>query len=36
VISIIKLEHILEYLDNSGDTGDRDAIETYRARYGID
>ena len=36
VISIIKLEHILEYLDASGDLEERDAIEAYRARYGID
>ncbi len=36
VISIIKLEHILEYLEASGDTGHRDAIEAYRAEYGID
>jgi len=36
VVSIIKLEHILEYLDASGDQSHRDAIEDYRARYGID
>ncbi len=36
VISIIKLDHILEYLDASGNAGQRDAIEAYRARYGID
>jgi len=36
VISIIKLEHILEYLERSGDTAGRTAIENYRARYGID
>ena len=36
VISIIKLDHILEYLEASGDTGHRDAIEAYRAEYGID
>ena len=36
VISIIKLDHILEYLDASGDSSHRGAIEAYRARYGID
>ncbi len=36
VISIIKLDHILEYLEARGDTGHRDAIEAYRAEYGID
>ena len=36
VVSIIKLEHILEYLDNSGDNDQREAIEAYRAQYGID
>ena len=36
VISIIRLEHILEYLDQRGDFAHRDAIEAYRARYGID
>jgi orotate phosphoribosyltransferase len=36
VVSIIKLEHILEYLDASGQATDRAAIEAYRARYGID
>jgi orotate phosphoribosyltransferase len=36
VISIIKLEHILEFLERSGDTADRAVIESYRARYGID
>ena len=36
VISIIKLDHILEYLATSGAAGERDAIEAYRKRYGID
>ena len=36
VISIIKLDHILEFLENSGDNDHRIAIETYRQRYGID
>ena len=36
VISIIKLDHILEYLQSSGQNQQRDAIEAYRAKYGID
>ena len=36
VVSIIKLEHILEYLQNSGDNSWQESIEAYRARYGID
>jgi orotate phosphoribosyltransferase len=36
VISIIKLEHILEYLHNSGQNQHHDAIKAYRAEYGID
>jgi orotate phosphoribosyltransferase len=36
VVSIIKLEHILEYLHNSGDNSWQESIEAYRARYGID
>jgi orotate phosphoribosyltransferase len=40
VVSIIKLEHILEYLEsngqNSGDNTWQESIEAYRARYGID
>ena len=36
VISIIQLDHILEYLENSGDNTRMQAIETYRARYGIE
>jgi orotate phosphoribosyltransferase len=36
VVSIIKLEHILEYLQNSGDNTWHESIEAYRARYGID
>ena len=36
VISIIRLEHILEFLESSGDAAHRAAIERYRARYGID
>jgi len=36
VISIVRLEHILEYLDASGDAGQRAAIEAYRAQYGIE
>jgi orotate phosphoribosyltransferase len=35
VVSIIKLEHILEYLNASGDQSYRDAIEDYRSQYGI-
>lgn len=36
VISIIKLDHILEFLDASGDHGHRASIEAYRDAYGID
>jgi orotate phosphoribosyltransferase len=36
VVSIIKLEHILEYLEASDDHAYRESIETYRSRYGID
>ena len=36
VISIIKLDHILEYLQTSGDTGHQASVEAYRGRYGID
>jgi orotate phosphoribosyltransferase len=36
VVSIIKLEHILEYLQISGDNSWHESIEAYRARYGID
>jgi len=40
VVSIIKLEHILEYLEsneqNSGDNSWHESIEAYRLRYGID
>jgi len=36
VVSIIRLEHILEYLAASGDLAVREAIEVYRSRYGID
>ena len=36
VISIIKLEHILEFLERSGDHAYRDSIEAYRSRFGID
>ena len=36
VISIIKLDHILEYLRSSGLNQHRDAIEAYRIEYGID
>ena len=36
VISIIKLDHILEYLNSSGQNQHHDAIEAYRAEYGID
>lgn len=36
VISIIKLDHILEYLEKSGDNDQREAIERYRSQYGID
>jgi orotate phosphoribosyltransferase len=36
VNSIIRLEHILEYLAASGDTRARTAIEAYREQYGTD
>jgi orotate phosphoribosyltransferase len=36
VVSIIRLDHILEYLATSGAAGEREAIEAYRERYGID
>ena len=36
VIPIIELDHILEYLKSSDQNQQRDAIETYRAKYGID
>ena len=36
VVSIIKLDHILEYLQSSDQSQHRDAIEVYRAQYGID
>ena len=36
VVSIIKLEHVLEYLEVSGDHAYRESIEAYRSRYGID
>ena len=36
VVSIIALEHILEYLDDRGQLADRQAIEAYRVQYGID
>lgn len=36
VIPIVKLDHILEYLDASGDTEQWAAIQAYRARYGSD
>ena len=36
VVSIIRLQHILEYLDDRGQSGERAAIEAYRAQYGID
>jgi orotate phosphoribosyltransferase len=35
VISIIKLEHILEYLEQDGSNPYRSAIESYREQYGI-
>ena len=35
VISIIKLEHILEYLQRDGSNSYRAAIESYRDQYGI-
>ena len=35
VISIIKLEHILEYLEQEGSNPFRNAIESYRELYGI-
>ena len=36
VVSIVKLDHILEYLSASGAGEQSAAIEAYRARYGID
>ena len=36
VIPIIKLDHILEYLQSSGQNQHCDAIEVYRTKYGID
>jgi orotate phosphoribosyltransferase len=36
VISIIQLDHILEYLEKQGDRKQQAAIESYRALYGID
>ncbi len=36
VISIIKLEHILEYLGAGGDSAPLAAVESYRVHYGID
>jgi orotate phosphoribosyltransferase len=36
VISIIKLDHIVEFLQASGQNQQQQAIEAYRAQYGID
>ncbi|MCP4390798.1 MAG: orotate phosphoribosyltransferase [Gammaproteobacteria bacterium] len=36
VISIIRLDHILEYLVSNGDHARQAAIESYRDQYGID
>ena len=36
VVSIIRLDHILEYLENHGDHEHRAAVESYRESYGID
>ena len=36
VISIITLDQVLEYLQNSGDTRHQGSIQDYRDRYGID
>lgn len=36
VVSIIKLEHILEYLSTSGAAPQQAAIEAYRDKYGSD
>jgi orotate phosphoribosyltransferase len=36
VISIIKLDHILEYLQDRRESGQLAAIEAYRAEFGID
>ncbi len=36
VVSIIRLDHILEYLENRGDNEHRAAVESYLASYGID
>ncbi len=36
VVSIIKLENIVEYLAQSGDESRLQAIEQYRAQYGIE
>jgi orotate phosphoribosyltransferase len=36
VISIIKLDHIVEFLQANGQNQQQQAIEAYRAQYGID
>ena len=36
VVSIVKLDHIVEYLKNNRQTDQVDAIERYRAEYGCD
>lgn len=36
VIPIVKLDHILEFLGNSGQAEQKSAIETYLDRYGVD
>ena len=36
VVSIVRLDHILEYLEQRGQVEQRAAIEAYREKYGID
>ena len=36
VVSIVRLEHILEYLERSGKKNQLAAVEAYREKYGID
>jgi len=35
VISIVALEQIIQYLDESGDTANLDAVQQYRTQYGV-
>ncbi|TNF89022.1 MAG: orotate phosphoribosyltransferase [Gammaproteobacteria bacterium] len=36
VVSIVRLDHILEYLEEGGQVERRAAVEAYREKYGID